>query len=152
MHIDTYAAGASASEQTKKEDGMTAKMELNVALWKDDAQHIVYGVVLDPSVTDSQGDDVTKEEIEKACHGYMVASRKADSRHSEEVVKADLIENFIAPQDISVAGKLVKEGSWVAAYKIHDEQLWKEVQDETLTGFSIGGSGVRVYKDGEEES
>ncbi|HHY48112.1 MAG TPA: hypothetical protein GX506_12535 [Firmicutes bacterium] len=38
----------------------------------DSPRQIVYGIVLDPYIVDSQGDWVPVLEVEKAAHGYLL--------------------------------------------------------------------------------
>lgn len=125
---------------TKKAEDVS----IEVPIWKSATEGKVYGVVLEPDLTDSQGDRVSPAEIEKACHKYMGESQKADVQHSEEQAGAHLIENYIAPQDLMLEGEHVTKGSWVQAWQITDPIVKKEVEDGVLTGFSIGGAGVRL--------
>jgi 2'-5' RNA ligase len=67
-----------------------AYAEWVVPLWKADTpadvpieDRVVYGVVLQPGIADSQGDTLTAREIEKAAWDYLVASRKQDVQHDE---------------------------------------------------------------------
>lgn len=119
-------------------------LEIEVELWKSEKTGKVYGVVLEPNLPDSQDDEVTTEQIEKACHEYMVESRKADTQHNGIVAGAHLIENYIAPMDMELEGEHITKGSWVQAWQITDPVLKQEVDDGKLTGFSIGGSAVRI--------
>jgi DNA adenine methylase len=62
---------------------------------KSDLQ-IVYGVVSEPDTIDLQGDRLSKEEIEKACHKFTLTYQKIGMEH-EGPAKADIIESCIAP-------------------------------------------------------
>lgn len=122
-----------------------------VPLWKADIEgdvppddRVVYGVVLQPGVADSQGDTLTAREIEKACWRYMVESRKQDVQHNEQEAPVDVVECFIAPHEMVVAGHPVLKGSWVMASHIRDDALWAGVQKGELTGYSIGGTAIRT--------
>lgn len=127
--------------------GLTTKAEAewHVPIWKaDDTEHrVVYGVVLHPGVTDSQGDDVSAEEIEQAAHRYLVESRKHDVQHAEAEASVEVVESYIAPADLEVAGRPVLKGSWVMASHIRDDAIWSAIQKDEITGYSIGGSAVR---------
>lgn len=133
------------SEKTDKAEAV----QFDVPIWKADREGKVYGVVLAPDREDSQGDVLDAPEIEKACHDFMVESRKADVQHNEVQAGAHVIENYIAPQDLEFAlaaggtEKVVK-GSWVQGWQITDPVLKQEVDEGKRTGFSIGGSGVRT--------
>lgn len=106
-------------------------------------QQIVYGVVSEPNTIDLQGDRLSKEEIEKACHRFMLTSQKIGKEH-EGPAKADIIESYIAPMDFTCGGQTVRKGSWVMAVKIHDPDLWAAVKSGDITGFSIAGTGDRT--------
>ena len=106
-------------------------------------QQIVYGVVSEPDTIDLQGDRLSKEEIVKACHKFMLTSQRIGKEH-EGPAKADIIESYIAPMDFTCGGQTVRKGSWVMAVKIHDPELWSAVKNGDITGFSIAGTGERT--------
>jgi len=120
------------------------EMELTVPLWKDDAKRIVYGVVMQPHVPDSQGDWQEPEDIEAAAHRYLAESRKHDVQHAEEQVSVVPVESFVTPTDMEYAGRPVLKGSWVMAVRVDDDEVWSQVVKRELTGFSIGGTGERL--------
>lgn len=132
-------------------DGSIEKSEdvdIRSPLWKDDAQQIVWGVVLTPGLEDSQGDVAPAEEIQKAAHSFLADYRAQDIQHSG--VNADIVpvESFIAPCDFTVTdptGKVqtVLKGAWVLASKVNDPEAWESVQKGERTGWSIEGSAVR---------
>jgi hypothetical protein len=118
--------------------------DLRVPIWKDDARQIVYGVVLVPDIVDSQGDVISKEEIEKAAHGFLIRARKHDVHHSDKPEAVETVESFVAPTDFEMGGKRVLKGSWVMGVHVSDRKIWKKVQKGELDGFSIGGTGERI--------
>lgn len=124
-------------------------IEKATTLLVDEAQHVVYGVVLSPGVEDSQGDIIDADQIEKAAHQWLVEFRKHDVQHTE-VAKGDdglpiaePVESYIAPCDLEIAGEPVLKGAWVVGTRINDPGTWDDVVSGRRTGFSIGGSGVR---------
>jgi hypothetical protein len=123
--------------------------ELQTSIWKDDSQQLVYGVVLSPGIIDSQGDVVDEQEIQKAAHDYLVASRASDVQHSEVTLGfggrpvADVVESYVAPRDMDVHGKKVIKGAWVIGMHVNDPDVWRRVEKGELTGYSIGGSAIR---------
>ena len=108
----------------------------------DDERQLVYGVVLQPDVADSQGDIVPAEEIEEAAHRYLVRSRVVGDRHNR-LAAAEVVESYIVPVDIEIEGQPVKAGSWVLVTHISDPSLWEAVKSGTYTSYSIGGFGLR---------
>jgi hypothetical protein len=120
------------------------RVDIRVPLWKDDAHQLVYGVVLVPDQVDSQGDVVSRDEIEKAAHDFLVRSRRHDVQHSDKPAAVETVESYIAPQDMNVAGQKVLKGSWVMGVHVSDPETWRKVQKGDLNGFSIGGTGDRI--------
>jgi hypothetical protein len=134
---------------TEKAEEPADEWSADVSLWKGEREGKVYGVVLAPDREDVQKDVLAAEDIEKACHEFMVLSRQADVQHDGSVVKADLIENYIAPCDFVVkmadgTEETVTAGSWVQAWQVHDPVLKQEIEEGKRTGFSIAGTGVRT--------
>lgn len=103
-------------------------------------KRIVYGVVMEPEVVDAHGDIVGEDEIEKAAHAYMMKSQTIGVQHSKIAKSVYPIESYIAPTDIEG----IKKGSWVMAVKVADDEIWKSIKDGSITGFSIGGYGLRI--------
>jgi rubrerythrin len=135
-------------EDEEEEDGDEAEkrcsksIRVPIMVSKSD-QRIVYGVVSEPDTIDLQGDRLSKEEIVKACHKFMLSSQRIGKEH-EGPAKADIIESYIAPMDFICGGQTVRKGSWVMAVKIHDPELWSAVKNGDITGFSIAGTGDRT--------
>lgn len=119
-------------------------LQIEVDIWKAEREGKVYGVVLEPDLEDSQGDAVTPEYIERACHEFMVQSRKADVQHDGDIADVDLIENYIAPMDMELAGEPITKSSWIQAWQINDPDIRGKVERKELTGLSIAGSAIRV--------
>lgn len=127
----------------------------------DLARQIVYGIVLDPYIVDSQGDWVPVLEVEKAAHGYLVKSRTIGDQHQRKA-DAELVESWLVPyptpEDYQKAiagephkayqfkfgGSEVHSGAWVVGIHVISKQLWKEVQSGVKTGLSIGAVGERI--------
>lgn len=107
-------------------------------------ERFVLGIVSEPR-TDSQEDFATKNEIRKACHEYMEFYRGTGLMHRERLFggRVRICECWYQRGDTEINGEPVHDGSWVMAWRIVDDALWKEVKAGKLTGFSIQGSAVR---------
>jgi DNA adenine methylase len=55
-----------------------------------------------------------------------------------------VLESYVAPVDFEIAGVPVKKGTWLLGVRVLSDELWEQVKDGKLTGFSIGGSARRV--------
>jgi hypothetical protein len=109
---------------------------------KSSKKHLVYCVVLSPDEEDLQGDVVSAEDIEKACHEFMLDYGYVMDSHTKSA-NARIVESFIAPTDYQVGAESIKAGSWVATIKVFDVDLWESIEAGEYTGFSIGGVGRR---------
>lgn len=113
----------------------------------DTPQRVTYGVVLEPDSEDLQGDVMTAEDIEKAAYDWMERSQHGGHMHADLVDGAKVVESYIAPCDIPVetaAGtETIRKGSWVLAMR-WPEHIWESIQKGELTGYSVGGTGVRL--------
>lgn len=136
-------------DDDKAENLTKADINHDVKLWKGEREGKFYGVVLEPDLPDSQDDEVGPEEIEKACHEFMRAyqndrqAHDADVQHAGRSAGADLIENFIAPQDMTIEGEPVRKGAWVTGWQVNDPVVKSEIENGELTGLSIEGSAFR---------
>lgn len=110
----------------------------------DNYRHWITGVVLEPDTIDLQGDVITEDDVRLAMEGYMLNSQLVGHQH-QEVAKASVVECYLAPENFDVEGlDSVRKGSWVLTVKVFDDDLWNDVLDGKLTGFSIGGTGLRT--------
>ena len=110
----------------------------NSFLLQDADQRIVYGVVAEPGLLDSDGDAIAREGIRGAAHSFMENYSPIFYRHVGPVDAAP-IESYIASQDIQLGEQLVREGSWVLGTKIYSDAIWKEIKDGHIVGYSLGG-------------
>lgn len=129
------------------------KKKLKIAK-ADKKKQLIYGVVLEPNVMDSQEDFMLPEHVEQAAHTYMkkVVRGKASvaklSHRQQGYFKGKAsvipVQSFIAPVDFSYDGKeTVRKGTWVMVLHCEDSNVWSDVMDGKYTGLSIGGSGIR---------
>lgn len=102
-------------------------------------EHIVCGIVYQPDVVDSQGDEASAEEIKKACYLFMEKARVFKVMHKGKKVKVEILENYIAPQNLTIGEKKIKKGTWLMTVRINDDKIWKQIKAGTLTGFSMAG-------------
>jgi uncharacterized ParB-like nuclease family protein len=145
-HKEMNAEKIPARVRIKAEKTFIGKSK-NVRITKaDKMRQIVYGVVLAPDEVDFQDDYMTAKDIESSAHDYLIRSRIVGKQH-EEKTDADVVESYIAPQDLQFEGQngpqVVKKGSWVMGVKINDLKMWEKVLNDEITGFSVGGRGER---------
>lgn len=141
----------------------------------DEVERIVYGVVMEPTATgdfqdgkfvgkvedvDAHGHFTTAKEVRKAMIGFMEELAKSKEaphnlQHNNNLpeVQTAIIENWQAPEDTTLGGKLVKAGSWIQGTKIYSDAIWGGIVKGTITGYSIEGLGLLTdVEDAEEGS
>lgn len=114
----------------------------------DDAEKTVTGVVLQPEVTDAQGDIMDAKVIQKAAENFLAAYNRATKlglMHKKFNQQFELLQSFVAPHGLTINNKIVKEGAWVLKVRVKDAKIWKRVMEGQIKGFSIGGK-ARVVK------
>lgn len=110
-------------------------------------QRYVLGIVLEPETVDGQGDIYSADEVATSAHKWMADYRNAGYMHEKNINgKVAIIESYLAPVDFAVGDQQVKKGTWLMAEHVVDDALWDQVKTGALTGFSIGGSAVRVQE------
>ena len=106
----------------------------------DTEKRLVYGEVLVPNEVDAQGDIISPEVIEDAAHNFLASYRNLDYKHLYLANdQANIVESYISPVDFSVNDHIIKKGSWIMVTKIIDDQLWDEIKNGELNGYSIVG-------------
>jgi hypothetical protein len=133
-----------------------------VAISKVDSENrIVYGVVLDPYIVDSQGDHMTPSDVEKTANDYMENYRNIGLFHAGKAPSCIPVQSWLVPypsrEDYALAmsdkphrilmmpfgDSEIPSGCWVLGTKVNDDALWQKVQSEELNAYSIGGYGER---------
>jgi hypothetical protein len=120
-----------------------------VPLHKSEKEGVFVGAVLEPDLLDAHGDTFSPAEIEQAAHQFLrdyalaKAEHSADVQHSGRDADADLLESFVAPCDLTLAGQPVRAGSWIQAWLVNDPLVKQEIDEGKLTGLSLEGTGFR---------
>ena len=108
-------------------------------------ERFVLGIVLEPEVVDAQGDIYSADEIRQAAYRFMEEFGGLGLMHRLAVNdQVKVLESYVAPVDFEIAGVPVKKGTWLLGVRVLSDELWEQVKDGKLTGFSIGGSARRV--------
>jgi len=121
--------------------------EKSVAKFKiiklDKKKQIVGGIVYEPNEVDTQGDYTDTAEIEKAMHRFMekyaTNAKRIRIDHKGKKYFFPILECFQPESDTVKGDQPLKKGSWWIQIKILNKEIWKKIEDGTLTGFSMGG-------------
>lgn len=95
----------------------------------------VMAELLIPDVVNNWGDIYTRESIRRFAEAYAEKGYGMDINHDNEDVnktKCYVVESFIA----RAGDPDFVEGSWVLGVKVIDDDLWNDILDGTINGFS----------------
>jgi len=106
----------------------------------------VLGPVLVPESVDKQGDIVSREEVEKAAHGYMEDSQRPGLMHRLMLGNRDaaVVESYLTRVEHKFGKRTIPEGTWMVGMRLYEERLRKLVLSGEMRGYSIGGQGVGI--------
>lgn len=134
--------------------GLEKSFNQTVDIFKIDVmKQIVYGKALVPNKEDLQEDIVSKQDIENAAHNFLINIQKAyqelfsngvQKTKASEIGLMHRVFKGIGGFGYIVESYIDDEGSWVVGTKITDSAVWKMVLDKKITGYSIGGKGIRI--------
>jgi hypothetical protein len=139
--------------------GSVEKMDVRIAK-SEDSKHIVYGVVLDPYIVDSQNDWTPPSEVEKVAHNYLKRSRTVGYMHERKDDSSHVVESWVEqypshedyvaamnnePHKVTArkfGDDVIHSGTWVMGVKLGNES-WEKYKSGELNAFSPGGYGRR---------
>lgn len=119
----------------------------------DDEERIVYGKALVPDKIDCQGDIVSKKDVETAAHNFLINIQKAyaellangsTATNASEIGLMHKVFKGVGGFGYVVESFIDPSGSWVLGTKVTDDSIWNLIKDGSITGYSIGGNGVRT--------
>jgi len=131
-------------EQTEQSEQKLFEKDISIIPIEKGDEHVVYGIVYEPDVEDSQGDKANEDEIRKAAYQFMEQVQIFKVNHKGRNVKVRVLENYIAPVDFAISGGQVKKGSWILVTRVLDDKIWKAIKDGKLTGYSMAGYAQAV--------
>jgi len=106
---------------------------------KTSDQQIVTGIIYEVDTEDSQGDEANAEEVEKAAYNFMENVRVFKLMHKGKRIRVNILESYLAPQDLTINKQNVVKGSWVMTVRVLDKKIWKAIRRGKYNGFSMAG-------------
>lgn len=111
----------------------------------DDVKRHIVGPVLVPNRFDRHDEGLSVNEVESACHYYNKNHfGNTDINHIFGVDCARVIESYILEANITIDGKELKEGTWMAKTEIDfsnaGDVIWESIINGELSGYSPEGS------------
>lgn len=91
-----------------------------------------------------------KDTIEKIVQKYFKQGKinNVNEMHETTVDGVYMFESFITDKERGIQAPKgypkVPDGSWIASYKVENDQVWQSVLDGTFKGFSVEGAFNKV--------
>ena len=118
---------------------------------KNEDERVAYGVVMVPDKADLQNDFAREETIRSFTDQFETFAEAGQAGGG--IMHAvwpdgwmDLERNEVLDEAEDLGGRTVGAGVWVQGWSINHEDLWTLIQDEVLSGYSIGA--IQVDWDG----
>jgi hypothetical protein len=128
---------------------------LRVLKAEDVERGLATGIVMEPDVTDTQGQVVSAADIERAMVYWACNGGSVDLMHSFEAItdeRVDVVESWIERTGFDLGGYAVQPGTWVMTTKWQvDGRYWGAIKAGELNAYSIGGLGETVDVGAEPE-
>lgn len=118
-------------------------------MFTDESKHIVTGIAMRANYPIYRNDEsgefyvfFSKDTIEKMMNKFMREQRTFDIslNHNQDVTDCYLVESFLINKERGICPKEfldVEDGSWVISVKIDNPDVWNEVVNSDVKGFSI---------------
>lgn len=111
-------------------------IQLRLVTRADDPQweRVVFAEMLIPETPNTHKDYWTREAIKDAAYKFMMAGFGIDVEHDriDRTGQVFVVESFI----VRKGDPDFIEGAWVVAMKIEDDDLWQQVLDGQINGYS----------------
>lgn len=110
-----------------------------------DTHKTVSFCVLTPDEEDRNGDVISADEIIKTAHDFgmnmWIKFLNIDHKENSDIDESKFayVENFIAPNDITIGDEIVKQWSWYVWIKFFDEELYQKIKEGEFVGVSMQG-------------
>jgi DNA adenine methylase len=124
--------------------GETYAAKLFVPIMKANKERrTITGVVLEPDTVDAQKDSIPADVILDAAEDFLAninVKTTMGLMHKDMNPPLELVQSFVvSDSDITINSVIVVKGSWVITVRVNSDDIWQQIKDGKLTGFSIGG-------------
>jgi site-specific DNA-adenine methylase len=131
--------------------GSLAKAERPVRLLKaeqptpETEERYVFGVVLVPDEVDAQGDIYDAATVRKAAHAFLehFGGHMRIMHAGKPLDGIKVLESYVSKVTESHGGEDFPVGTWFLATRAGPDEVWEQVKNGSLDGYSIGGTAVK---------
>ena len=123
---------AKESKEVKEEDQHFVEIQKT-----DKKNQVVKGIVYTAGHVDTDGETMTVEDVQKAAWNFLAhrKEKNIDINHNWKASGCYVVESYMTEE----GDPNFPPNSWVLAVKCTDD-VWKQVEDGDLNGFSFGGT------------
>ena len=104
----------------------------------------ITGVALEPDTVDAHKDTIPANVILDAAEDFLANINLKTTMglmHKDLNPPLELVQSFVvSDSDITINNVIVKRGSWVVTVRVNSDDIWQQIKDGKLNGFSIGGT------------
>jgi hypothetical protein len=124
LGMDVAQAKYNVLNLNSMSDNLIPVEEVYAPIFKRDVERrLVYSVIAESGMVDSQGDVMNAQTIEDMAHNFMMRFRSFDERHDWKPVDALPVESWVFKEDVTLYGQLIKAVSWVIGVKVFDDRI-----------------------------
>jgi hypothetical protein len=146
---DVYAISLVETPAIEEDFIYLSKDEPQQILLQQDEKHLIIGAVLVPDrpIYRNDGGDgyyiqFSKETIEKLAYEYLMSGRMWETTqdHSSVADNVVVVESWIKTSDNDKSvdlGMHLPNGTWIAAMKVFNDDVWARIKAGELKGFSV---------------
>lgn len=98
-------------------------------------------VAMKPGV-DLHGDETSIEEVRLAKESFNKSAMRANMFHVGMTDSFSIIESYLAPAEMQLNTHPVMKGEWLVTLQINDQELWRMIKEDEITGVSIGAMAM----------
>ena len=146
---DVYAISLVETPAIEEDFIYLSKEEPQQILLQQDEKHLIIGAVLVPDRPIYRNDggsgyyiQFSKETIEKLAYEYLMSGRMWETTqdHSSVADNVVVVESWIKTSDNDKSvdlGMHLPNGTWIAAMKVFNDDVWARIKAGELKGFSV---------------
>ena len=98
-------------------------------------------IAMKPGI-DLHGDETSVEEVRLAKESFNKSAMRANMFHLGMTDSFNIIESFLSPADMVLNTYPVMKGEWLVTLQINDQELWRMIKEDEITGVSIGAMAL----------
>ena len=112
----------------------------------DNAQRLVYLIVVKPNILDTDEQWFPIEDVEVMAHRFLVRYSLGEAHifeeHSKKTSGVFVAQSYIAPVDFILNDRSIVQGTWMVVLYVPNDEIWEKILNGELTGASPRGPAI----------